>query len=307
MVRRIRRRARRLAGRAKRALNAALRRATGLELRRTGARRRYRPPESRTRLLTTPTFVLCTVRSGSTLLRVLLDSHSEICAPQELNLRDLMVTPKDSYTEKSLEEYGLDARQLEYVLWDWVLNRELEESGKRLLASKAPRNVFVADRILECWPDARFVFLLRHPGAIARSRHALRPQDSEERNAEMVRRYADALEQARQTYDGLTVRYEDLAADPTAVSQELCDFLGVAWEPTMLDYGRFDHGRYRPGVGDWKAKIKSGEVQPPEQPPSFDEIHPDLRPLTVAWGYAGAGEDAAQGRVRGARAASTRG
>jgi hypothetical protein len=306
VVRSARRRARRLLGRLRRALNAALRRATGFELRRTGARRRYRPPESRARLLNAPTFVLCTVRSGSTLLRVLLDSHSEICSPQELNLRDLVVTPKDEYAEKSLEEYGLDVRQLDYVLWDWILHRELEESGKRLLVSKAPRNVFIVDRILECWPDARFIFLLRHPGAIARSRHALRPQDSEERNAGMVRRYGDALEEARQTHDGLTVRYEDLATDPGRVAAEVCDFLEVAWEPTMLDYGRFDHGRFRPGVGDWKEKIKSGEVKPPEAPPPFDEIPSELQPLAVAWGYAEPGENAAQGPVRGAQAASTR-
>ena len=278
---------------------------TGFELRRTGARRRYRPPESRARLLTAPTFVLCTVRSGSTLLRVLLDSHSEICSPQELNLRDLVVTPKDRYAEKSLEEYGLDAQQLDYVLWDWVLHRELEESGKRLLVSKAPRNVFIVNRILECWPDARFIFLLRHPGAIARSRHAVRPQDSEKRNTEMVRRYANALEEARQAHDGLVVRYEDLAGDPRRTSQALCEFLGVAWEPAMLDYGRFDHGRYRPGVGDWKEKIKSGEVKPPEPPPSFDEIPSELQSVAVAWGYAQADADAAQGPVRGAQAAST--
>ena len=276
---------RRLIRRLVRKLNAALRRATGFELRRVGARRRYRPPDSRTRLLVAPTFVLCTVRSGSTLLRVLLDSHSQICAPQELNLRDLAVATKDSYAEKSLGEFGLDAGQLEYVLWDWVLHRELEESGKPQLVSKAPRNVFVADRILECWPDARFVFLLRHPGAIARSRHALRPQDTEERNAEMIRRYAEALERARTSHSGLTVRYEELTADPEAVTRELCDFIGVSWESAMLEYGRFDHGRYRSGVGDWKEKIRSGEVQSAEPPPTLAETPDVLRPLAVAWGY----------------------
>jgi hypothetical protein len=268
-----------------------------------GARRRYRPPESRARLLEAPVFVLCTVRSGSTLLRVLLDSHSEICAPQELNLRDLAVTAKDRYAEKSLNEYGLDVRQLEYVLWDWVLHRELEESGKRLLASKAPRNVFVADRILECWPDARFIFLLRHPGAIARSRHALRPQDSAERNAEMVRRYADALERARATYDRLTVRYEDLATDPRGTSYSVCEFLGVAWEPGMLDYGRFDHGAYRPGIGDWKEKIKSGRVQPPAPSPSLDQVPEPLREFAVAWGYAKVSGGPAHGQVQELRTA----
>jgi Sulfotransferase family len=291
---------RRTLGRVKRAFNAVLRRGTGFELRRVGARRRSRPPDSRARLLTAPVFLLSTVRSGSTLVRVLLDSHSQVCAPQELNLRDLNVTTKDEYTEKSLGEFGLDTDQLEYVLWDWVLHRELEESGKRHLVSKAPRNVFVADRIVECWPDARFIFLLRHPGSIARSRHALREQDTAERNARMVRRYGDALQQARERYEGLTIRYEELAADPETVTRQMCDFLGVEWEPEMLEYGRFDHGRYRPGIGDWKEKIKSGEVQAPDAPPAPDEIPAELHGLCVAWGY----EPAAL--LQGADPASTR-
>jgi hypothetical protein len=235
-------------------------------------------------------------------MRVLLDSHSQICAPQELNLRDLAVAPKDRYAEKSLREFGLDAGQLEYVLWDWVLHRELEESGKPQLVSKAPRNVFVADRILECWPDARFVFLLRHPGAVARSRHDLRPQDTEERNAEMIRRYAQALEHARTSHPGLTVRYEDLTADPEAVTRELCDFIGVGWEPSMLEYGRFDHGRYRSGVGDWKEKIRSGEVQSAAPPPTIAETPEVLRPFAVAWGYAAPAEGAPASSAPGLRA-----
>ena len=272
-------------GRAKRALNAALRRASGYELRRVGVHKRYRPPQSRGRLLTAPTFVLCTVRSGSTLVRVLLDSHSQVCAPHEIHLRELRVDAKSDYIQRSLGELSLDAPQLEYVLWDWVLHRELEDSGKRELVVKAPNNVFVADRIVECWPDARFVFLLRHPGAVARSRHELRPQDTPERNLKMVLRYANAVEDARRRYSGLTVRYEELAADPARVTRELCEFLGVEWEPGMLDYGNFSHGRYRAGLGDWKDKIRSGRVQPPDPPPPAEQIPPALLPLCEAWGY----------------------
>ena len=54
----------------------------------------------------------------------------------------------------------------------------------------------------------------------------------------------------------------------------------------MLEYGRFAHGRYRPGIGDWKEKIKSGEVQPPEPLPSIAETPPALLGLCEAWGYA---------------------
>ncbi|MEA2321288.1 MAG: hypothetical protein QOD81_1138 [Solirubrobacteraceae bacterium] len=281
----------------KRSLNRALARATRFELRRVGARR-PRAPLPGDRLLKAPVFVLCTVRSGSTLLRVLLNSHSQIHAPQELHLRDLDVAVTSPYAEQALAEIGLDAAQLDYLLWDRLLHRELAQSGKRLLVNKTPTDVFIADRIRECWPDARFIFLLRHPAAVAVSRQGLRPQDSPEQNAAMVRLYGDALQAARQAHPGLTVRYEDLAADPRPVTQEVCRFLGVRWEPEMLEYGRQDHGRYRAGLGDWKDKIRSGSVQPPEPAPA--EIPPALVELCEAWGYAPAGAPAGAGTPAGA-------
>jgi sulfotransferase family protein len=270
------------------ALNRGLTRATGYELRKAGAgaRRRKRVAgEEGDRLLRAPAFVLCSVRSGSTLLRVLLDSHSRIHSPQELHLRDLAVRVKTDYAAKALGEIGLDDEQLRFLLWDRLLQREVAAAGKEILVNKTPNDVFVADLIARCWPDARFIYLLRHPGAIARSRQQTRPQDTPERNARMVLRYGDAIEHARSAHPGLTVRYEELTADPRGETQRLCAFLGVQWEPGMLDYGRFDHGRMKPGLGDWKAKIKSGAIQPADPPPPLDEIYPSLHQLCVAWGY----------------------
>src|SRR3954463_15450183 len=107
----------------KRSLNRALARATRFELRRVGARR-PRGPLPGDRLLRAPVFVLCTVRSGSTLLRVLLTSHSQIHAPQEMHLRDLEAGVKSPYAQQSLREIGLDDTQLRYLLWDRLLHRE---------------------------------------------------------------------------------------------------------------------------------------------------------------------------------------
>jgi hypothetical protein len=270
------------------ALNRGLTRATGYELRKVGGRVRRRKRgagERGDRLLQAPAFVMCSVRSGSTLLRVLLDSHSQIHSPQELHLKDFTVRVKTDYGTKALGEIGLDDEQLRFLLWDRLLHRELTAAGKSLLVNKTPNDVFIADLIARCWPDARFIYLLRHPGAIARSRQATRPQDAPERNARMVLRYGNAIEQARAAYPGMTLRYEDLTADPRKATQDVCAFLGLQWEAGMLDYGRFDHGRMKPGLGDWKAKIKSGEIQPAEPPPPLDEIHPSLLELCVAWGY----------------------
>jgi Sulfotransferase family len=276
----------------KRTVNGALTRATGYRLERaTGEvarpqrRRGGRGARNGDRLLTAPAFVLCTVRSGSTLLRVLLDSHSQVHAPHELHLRHIETQITAGYAEKSLREIGLDERALRYLLWDRMLHRELAATGKRQLVNKTPNDVFITDEIMECWPDARFIFLLRHPLAIARSRQAARPQDSEERNLEMVLRYGNALEEARRRFTGPTIRYEDLTADPEAAMREVCAFLGLEWEPEMLDYGRFDHGRFRPGLGDWTDKIKSGRIQEAAPLPAPDEVPEALRELSAAWGY----------------------
>jgi Sulfotransferase family len=286
----------------KHTLNDALARTTGYELRRAGwGGRRRRPSVGRAvggRLVAAPTFILCTLRSGSTLLRVLLNSHSQIHAPQELHLRYVGVKLKRRWGARAMQGLGLDAKELEYLLWDRILHRELAASGKERLVCKTPNDVFIADRIAECWPDARFIFLLRHPAAIVRSRKSLGPGVDAEKNVELIRRYCEALESARQSHPGHTVRYEELTTDPEAVVRGICEFLGVPWEPEMLEYGRFDHGRFRPGLGDWKSKIKTGEVQPAAPLPSAEEIPAVLRDVAAAWGYLpeGTALPAARGR-----------
>ena len=261
-------------------------RTTGYELQKPRSRRRRRDRRG-DRLLESPAFILSTVRSGSTLLRVLLDSHSQIHSPHEMHLKHIHARVKQGgHPERALLEVGLEAKSLRYLLWDRVLHRELEEAGKRLLVNKTPSDVFITEEILECWPDARFIFLLRHPGAIARSRQRARKQDSPQRNCRSVLRYGNALEAARNTYPGLTVRYEDLTTEPERVTQEICSFLGVRWERSMLEYGDSAR-RYRPGLGDWSENIKSGRIQPPSPPPSEEETPAELHALARSWGYLG--------------------
>ena len=244
------------------------------------------------RLVETPAFILCTLRSGSTLLRVLLNSHSQLHSPQELHFRYMALQLTAKWSERSMAALGLDSTTLEYLLWDRILHRELTASGKKHIVCKTPNDVFIADRLAECWPDARFIFLLRHPAAILRSRQALGGNIDPGENLALIRSYCEALEHARESFSGLTVRYEELTEDPARVTREICEYLGVSWEPEMLDYGRFDHGEYRAGLGDWKDKIKSGEVRRAEPPPASEELPPELRGIAAAWGYLPASTEA---------------
>jgi LPS sulfotransferase NodH len=268
------------------AVNGALRK-TGYELRATtprAARPRPRRVRAGDRLVEQPGFVMCTLRSGSTLLRVLLDSHSQIHCPHEIHLRYLSVNLQAKWVERSMKEMGLDQTRLEYLLWDRVLHRELSASGKPRLVTKTPNDVFIADRIMECWPDAKLVFLLRHPAAIVRSRQDYQGEGAdEEKNVDLIQRYCEALEAARRRYDGVTIRYEDLTADPEPTLRRVCEHLGVPFEPAMLEYGEQDHGRFKAGLGDWNEKIKSGRIQAPQPPP--EDVPEALVPIATTWGY----------------------
>jgi hypothetical protein len=276
----------------KRNLNRVLTRATGLEVRRPPAGAPAKTPAGRRRrtgerLVARPTFVLCTLRSGSTLLRVLLNSHSQLHAPHEIHLRYISASLEKKWSERSMKEMGLDEKALKYLLWDRILDRELASSGKPYLVTKTPNDVFIADQIRECWPDSRFIFLLRHPAMIARSRQKLigAQGEDQDKNVALIRRYCEALDSARKTYEGLTVRYEELTADPATQCQRITDYLDVPWEPGMLDYGDKDHGRFRSGLGDWADKIKTGQVQPPEPLPAPEDVPEPLRDVAARWGY----------------------
>ncbi|WKX14567.2 sulfotransferase [Streptomyces sp. NL15-2K] len=121
------------------------------------------------RLVKSPVFVLSSVRSGSTLLRVLLNSHSRIRAPHEMHLRTLHVELTRDFTAEAMKALELDKEELEHVLWDRVLHLELTRSGKDVIVDKTPANTLIWPRLRRCWPDARHIVLLRHPGAVITS------------------------------------------------------------------------------------------------------------------------------------------
>ncbi|WP_067172109.1 sulfotransferase family protein [Microtetraspora niveoalba] len=244
----------------------------------------YHPTAEDDRLVRAPVFLLSPVRSGSTLLRSMLNSHSMIHAPHELHVRRLTVGYGNSLVGTAMEALGHSRGDLEHLLWDRVLHRELVRSGKRIIVEKTPANAFAAERIAACWPDARFVFLLRHPLSIARSWHEAgagkRDMDEAARDA---LRYMKAVERARRSLSGLTVRYEDLTDDPVGTTRLICDFVEVPWEEAMLTWQ--GEASYRKGLGDWKEKIRTGAVQPGRPLPTADEIPAVLQKQCHTWGY----------------------
>ncbi len=237
------------------------------------------------RLLRQPIFIFAPVRSGSTLLRSLLGAHSQLHAPHEMHIRKLRVRVPHPLGRRSMRSLGHNRPDLEHLLWDRVMHRELCLSGKDFFVDKTPSNAWIHRRIATSWPDARFIFLIRHPSSIAASwAEASRGRRTLDEAARDALRYMEAVQGARDSLDGLTVRYEDLTERPELETRRICEFLGLDWESEMLDYG--SGGSFEKGLGDWTAKIRSGRVQPGRPLPPEGELHEALRDLAQVWGYA---------------------
>ncbi|NUO99252.1 MAG: sulfotransferase [Nonomuraea sp.] len=274
-------------------VNKALVRFTGFQIERVGNDKPSPPPAPEIRppadpltdrLLEAPVFLLSPVRSGSTLLRAMLNAHPDLHAPHELHVRRLRVQFDTALAAKAMAALGHNQADLEHLLWDRVLHRELVRSGKRYIVDKTPANAFAHQRIATCWPDARFVFLLRHPASIATSWHEASPDKRTPEEAALdALRYMKAVQKARSALPGLTVRYEELSAEPERVTREICAFLGLEWDPRMLSYG--EQQVLEKGLGDWRDKIRTGTVQPARELPAPDRIPDPLKPISRTWGY----------------------
>ncbi|MFC8660668.1 sulfotransferase family protein [Streptomyces sp. NPDC057199] len=237
------------------------------------------------RLVDSPVFVLSSVRSGSTLLRVLLNSHSRIRAPHEMHLRTLHINLSRDFTADAMKALELDKDELEHVLWDRVLHLELARSGKQIIVDKTPPNTLMWPRLHRCWPKARYIVLLRHPGAVVASLTDRRTDPDHEQIRAEVLDYSEKLDEARRTLDAHVMTYEDLTAHPERTTRGLCEYLGVPWESAMLDYGEKDHGDFRPQLGDWSPTIRSGRIQQARPVDPTAQLPPRLAELAKEWGY----------------------
>jgi hypothetical protein len=236
------------------------------------------------RLVPSPVFVLSSIRSGSTLLRCILSTHSQLHAPHELHLADLRVQPA-AITTRALGLLGFTATSMELDLWDSVLHCLLTASGKQHIVDKTPGNLLLWREIAHHWPQARLIFLTRHPAHILKSAIRSRPDAHPVEATPLVMTYLRQLCTAMAELPGLVVRYEDLTAHPDQVTTRICQFLGVAWEPQMRDYGRVDHGPLQFGIGDFGDKIRSGRVQPGPPHPPLATLSADLRAICADLGY----------------------
>lgn len=121
-----------------------------------------------------PVFVLCNGRSGSTLLRFLLDAHPELACPPETNLPTLCAQLATVWS--LIEGAPLSANRGDEPpeipeaaivgirhMMDLMVGSYLGRKGKQRYCDKSLGTARYADLLIRVYPEARFLCLYRHP------------------------------------------------------------------------------------------------------------------------------------------------
>ncbi len=273
-------------------------------------------------------FVTGASRSGTTMLARILGGHDAILALQELHYFGSLWDPArdpQSLPEAELVRLGaiLVARQIRGLwageptaaerdearrtvmelpadqrtpagLFAAIVQALAFKAGKQCACEQTPRNIFYARRLLDLYPAARIVHIVRDPRAVLASqknRWKLRALGAEHLPVrEMIRNrvnyhpltigklWNEANEEAWRLRGHARfhlVRFEDLAAAPEAELSKLCAFLGIDVQPAMLDLPRWgssnlahssdQRGISREVVDRWSQVLSHGEILVCEQ------------------------------------------
>jgi hypothetical protein len=273
-----------------------------------------------------PVFVLCNGRSGSTLLRFILDGHPELACPPETNLPALcgqlatvwsLIEGAPLSANRGDEPPDIPEAAIAGVreTLDRMVGSYLVRRGKSRYCDKSLGTARYAELLLRVYPGALFICVYRHPMDVIASGLEACPWGlngygfdpyiaATPGNAVMAlaRFWADGAGGALAVEEEMAgkcfrFRYEDLVADPEGTAARLFDFLGVASAPG-ISQACFSAERERFGPADHKiwytSRISPDSVGRGWSVPSA-MIAPDLlgviNDMAAKLGYTGVNDD----------------
>lgn len=198
-----------------------------------------------------PIFVMGSMGTGTTLLRLMLDSHEAIAIPPETGFmraykaqRFIPFKWSGRNWNKRLgwtdEEFDVELG----AFYDRLFMRYADAHGKRRWGEKTPLHTWHWDAMARVFPDAVFVAIVRHPGASIAS-NMNRWKYGITRASDHFERYTRELLRmtAVQRRRTVLLRYEELLLQPEPVMRELLAWLGEEWSHAVLEHHKVQAGR----------------------------------------------------------------
>jgi hypothetical protein len=258
-------------------------------------------------------FVVGCTRSGTTLVRSILDTHPDVAFAPEAPAfaawfadrrgryetgggfdadrfrADVVARPFFDRWELSTDE--LDAALASADPTDVaaalraVYALHAARRGKSRYGDKTPRNVHSIDGIARLLPETVFVHVVRDGRDVTRSLMAVDWGSSTP--GEAMLHWRVAIEAGRAAGGRVgpgryrEVRYEALVAEPEPVVRELCRFVGLDYDPAMLRYYE------RSDLPGREAKDHHRLGEPPRKAPTDWRTHMSARQVEVLEAIAG--------------------
>lgn len=243
----------------------------------------------------TPFFVLGAARSGTTMLRLMLNAHSRLAIPFESQFLRRIVAelpadrPLDAreagrmaelvVTDHNFPSWHLHPDEVRAALTsrapatlatlvDALFRMEVAPTGKPRWGDKTPWYYLCRREVMALFPGSKVVHIVRDGRDVVRSLETLgwHGPTNKDRAVYWRLRVELAQEAARELGPerNLIIRYEDLVLDTRATLQTVCDFLGERFEPAMLRFFETTAGQLSLIDGDIHRKL--------ERPPRADDV-----------------------------------
>jgi hypothetical protein len=227
-------------------------------------------------------FIVGANRSGTTLLRMMLDAHPELTIPPETHfVPDVIQACEDGGTPEEVVEvmtshrewgdFDLDAdevlerlRALDSLTAGDALRAfyglYAQRAGKPRWGEKTPGYATNMIEIQKALPEARFIHLIRDGRDVALSAmdRAKMPLTAGQVAKRWQRRITKARKQSRKVNHYLEARYEDLVLDTEPTLRRIADFLELPWDPGMLDY----HERAAERLNEMARELPATDKRP---------------------------------------------
>ena len=260
-----------------------------------------------------PFFIVGSARSGTTLLRLILNAHPEVAVPPESRfITELWTGQHEIELRGFLDALAAHKR---FETWDLPIEAVAEEisgttkvdyadavsaafsayarvNGKSRWGDKTPRYVEHIELLARLFPGARFIHLVRDGRNVALS-YANVPfgpktvgKAAALWRARVIAGRTDGVTLGGQRY--LEMRYEDLVEDPAGETKDICEFLDLTFDPGMLDYTERARGSVLPRASMYNPRVTEPpqmnvrswqDSMPPDQVEIFEAVAGDALSL----------------------------